>query len=216
MIHPLFEGIILGITISITLGPALIALLQTSIKHGTRRGIALALGIFTSDLTIVIGCFFGASTIITNPTTHMIFGIFGGIILIGFGLFNLTRKMETHEQVEVINEIRVKKPALYRYYAKGFLLNISNPFLWGFWLTSALAITSTYHGNRIFVLLFFSGTLGTVLLTDIIKVILAKKIKVTSNPSLKLWVNRIVGLVFFFFGLFVLICVVFDIPISIK
>jgi threonine/homoserine/homoserine lactone efflux protein len=67
ILHPLFEGIILGLTVAITLGPALFALIQTSIKHGVKTGIFLALGIFLSDLTLVVGCFFGASQIITDP-----------------------------------------------------------------------------------------------------------------------------------------------------
>ena len=54
LLHPLFEGLILGITVAITLGPALVALLQTSIKHGMKTGIFLAIGIFSSDFFLVV------------------------------------------------------------------------------------------------------------------------------------------------------------------
>ena len=216
MIHPLFEGIILGITVSISLGPALVALLQTSIKHGIRTGIFLALGIFLSDLTVVVGAYFGATQIVTNPTTHFIFGILGGTLMLIFGLVSVLRKVSLEEQVEVVTEIRVKRPGPIRYLFKGYFLNIANPFLWAFWLTSVLAITSTYRGDRLSTALFFCGTLGTVLLTDILKTILANKIKVASNPYVKLWVNRIVGIIFILFGLFVIITVVFDLPVNIR
>ena len=158
MLHALFEGIILGITVSISLGPAMLALLQTSIKHGIKTGIFLALGIFTSDLIVVIGAYFGASQIVTNQDTHVIFGIIGGSILIIFGLFQGSRKVQLNEQVEAIQEIKVKKPGVIRYYFKGFVLNIANPFLWAFWITSVIAISSSYR-NKLDVLLFFSGTL---------------------------------------------------------
>jgi threonine/homoserine/homoserine lactone efflux protein len=212
MFHPLFEGIILGITVSISLGPALLALIQTSIKHGIKTGIFLALGIFTSDLIVVFGAYFGASQIITNPTTHVIFGLFGGVVLIIFGIVSITRKVNLNEQVEAINEIKLKRPSIFRYYMKGFILNIANPFLWAFWITSVLAISSSYRGQKVAIVLFFSGTLGTILLTDILKCVLANKIKVANNPHVKLWINRIVGVIFMAFGIFVVANVLWKFP----
>ena len=212
MFHPLFEGIILGITVSISLGPALVALLQTSVKHGIKTGIFLALGIFTSDLFVVIGAYFGASQIVTNPTTHVVFGLIGGFVLIIFGIVSMTHKVNLNEQVEAINEIKVKRPGVIRYYVKGFILNIANPFLWAFWITSMLAISSSYHGQKLAIVLFFCGTLGTVLLTDILKCILANKIKVANNPYVKLWINRIVGAIFVTFGIFVVVNVLWKFP----
>ena len=212
MFHPLFEGIILGITVSISLGPALVALLQTSIKHGVKTGIFLAFGIFTSDLIVVFGAYFGASQIITNPTTHVVFGLIGGIVLIIFGLVSMNKRVNLNEQVEAISEIRVKGPSIFRYYVKGFILNIANPFLWGFWITSVLAISSSYRGQKLAIVLFFSGTLGTILFTDILKCILANKIKVANNPYVKLWMNRIVGAIFVVFGIFVVVNVLWTFP----
>ena len=214
MFHPLFEGIILGITVSISLGPALIALLQTSIKHGIKTGIFLALGIFTSDLIVVIGAYFGASQIITNPTTHVVFGLIGGVVLVIFGIVSITKKVNLNEQVEAISEIKLKHPSLIRYYFKGFILNIANPFLWGFWITSVLAISSSYRGQKVAIVMFFSGTLGTILLTDILKSVLANKIKVANNPHVRLWMNRIVGTIFVVFGIFVVINVLWKIPVN--
>ena len=196
ILHPLFEGIILGLTVAITLGPALFALLQTSIKHGVKTGIFLALGIFLSDLTLVVGCFFGASQIITDPGYHLVLGIIGGVVMCVFGIYTLFKKVPQTEQVEPIDEIKVRKKGVLPYFFKGFLLNIANPSLWFFWITSVVAISGTYGGDQKNVALFFSGTLGVILTTDILKVVLANKIKLAGNPQIKLWVNRIVGLLF--------------------
>jgi threonine/homoserine/homoserine lactone efflux protein len=214
MIHPVFEGMILGITVSISLGPALVALLQTSIKHGIKTGIILALGIFTSDFFVVVGAYFGASQIVTNPTTHIIFGLIGGVVLIIFGIISIIRKVNLKEQVGVITEIKVKRPGVFRYYFKGFILNIANPGVWAFWITSVLAIASSYRGQKLAITLFFAGTLGTILTTDILKCILANKIKVANNPHVKLWINRIVGSIFVLFGIFVIINVLWKIPLN--
>lgn len=214
MLHPVFEGMILGITVSISLGPALVALLQTSIKHGIKTGIILALGIFTSDFFVVVGAYFGASQIVINPTTHIIFGLIGGVVLIIFGIISIIRKVNLKEQVGVITEIKVKRPGVFRYYFKGFILNIANPGVWAFWITSVLAIASSYRGQKLAITIFFAGTLGTILTTDILKCILANKIKVANNPHVKLWINRIVGSIFILFGIFVIINVLWKIPLN--
>lgn len=204
ILHPLFEGIILGLTVAISIGPALFALLQTSIKHGVKTGIFLAAGIFVSDLTLVVGFYFGAAQIVTDTSYHLVLGIAGGIVMAIFGIFTFFRKVPQTEQVEPINEIKVKNKGYFPYFFKGYILNLANPFLWVFWITSMLAINAAYGGNQQSVALFFIGSLSVILMTDILKVMLANKIKVAGNPQVKLWMNRIVGLLFMIIGAFVI------------
>jgi threonine/homoserine/homoserine lactone efflux protein len=204
LLHPLFEGLILGITVAITLGPALVALLQTSIKHGIRTGIFLAFGIFSSDLFLVVAAFFGVSEVITAPKYHLILGIIGGTLMIAFGIFTFFRKVPKNEQVEAISEIHVKRPGLLPYFFKGFILNVVNPSLWFFWIFWVVSINSTYGGDKKSVAMFFAGALGMILATDIAKCVLANKIKVLGNPNVKIWINRIVGVLFFIFGAFII------------
>ncbi len=202
ILHPLFEGIILGLTVAISIGPALFALLQTSIKHGIKTGIFLAAGIFISDLALVVGFYFGASAIVTNPKYHLVLGIIGGIVMTIYGVYTFFKRVPLTEQVEAISEIKVKKNGRMPYFFKGFVLNFANPFLWVFWITSMLAINATYGGNQQSVALFFIGTLSIILMTDILKVVLATKIKIAGNPQVTLWMNRIVGLLFMIIGAF--------------
>ena len=212
MIIPFFKGLVLGLTVAITLGPAIFALLQTSIKHGVKIGISLAFGIFASDSLIVVGAFFGVSEIVTDPSYRLVFGIIGGIVMTVFGIFTFFKKVPKTEQIEVITEIKVKRPGPIPYFIKGFILNIANPGVWAFWITSVLAISSSYRGQKLAIVLFFCGTLGTILLTDILKCILANKIKVANNPHVKLWINRIVGIIFVVFGIFVMANVLWKFP----
>ncbi len=205
MLHPLFEGMFLGLTVAIVIGPAMFALMQTSLKHGIKIGVFLALGIFFSDLTIVVGSYFGASQLISNPRNHMVLGIIGGSVLILFGLLTLIRHVPKTEQVEAVSEIRVKRRGPFPYFVKGYVLNIANPTLWVFWITSVVAINASYGGNQQKVALFFGGTLMMVLGTDILKAVLANKIRGASNPVVKMWVNRIVGVLFMIIGIFVIV-----------
>jgi threonine/homoserine/homoserine lactone efflux protein len=203
-LHPLFEGLILGLTVAITLGPALFALLQTSIKHGIKIGIFLAFGIFLSDLALVVGFYFGASRIITDAKYHLVLGVIGGFVMAVYGIYSFFKKVPKTEQVEAINEIKVKKKGALPYFFKGFLLNIANPFLWVFWISSVLAVNGSYGGDQRSVALFFAGTLAMVLTTDILKVVLANKIKVMGNPQVTIWMNRVVGLLFIIMGTFII------------
>ena len=121
-----------------------------------------------------------------------------------FGIYTFFKKVPQTEQVEAINEIKVKKKGPFPYFFKGFILNLANPFLWVFWITSMLAINATYGGDQKSVALFFVGSLSVILMTDILKVVLANKIKIAGNPQVKLWMNRIVGLLFMIIGAFVI------------
>lgn len=212
MLIPFFKGLILGLTVAITLGPAIFALLQTSIKHGVKIGISLAFGIFASDLLIVVGAFFGVSEIVTDPSYRLVFGIIGGIVMTTFGVFTFFKKIPRTEQVEVIAEIKVKRPGTFPYFVKGFVLNIANPSLWFFWITCVVSISSTYSGpdKRKSVASFFVGALAMVLATDILKCILANQIKVLERPVVKLWVNRIVGILFLIIGAFIIVGTVYE------
>ena len=121
-----------------------------------------------------------------------------------FGIYTFFKKVPQTEQVEVIDEIKVRKKGVLPYFFKGFFLNIANPSLWFFWITSVVAISGTYGGDQKNVALFFSGTLGVILTTDILKVVLANRIKLAGNPQIKLWINRIVGLLFIIIGVFII------------
>jgi threonine/homoserine/homoserine lactone efflux protein len=212
LLIPFFKGLVLGITVAITLGPALFALLQTSIKHGVKIGISLAFGIFASDLLIVVGAFFGVSEIVTDPSYRLVFGIIGGLVMTIFGIFTFFKKVPKTEQIEVITEIKVKRPGPIPYFIKGFVLNLANPSLWLFWITCVISISSTYSGpdKRKSVASFFCGALLMVLSTDILKCVLANQIKVLERPSVKLWINRIVGILFMIIGTFIIVGTIYE------
>ena len=207
MFRALAQGFILGFTVAVMLGPAFFTLIQTSIHRGFKSGVLLALGIFISDLSLVLLCGFGASQIVYEPKQKMILGIVGGIILILFGAFTFTRKvdMETDDTKE---PIKVPKP--FTFIAKGFLLNFANPFVWIFWLGVVGVVTSTYSEKTEYMVVFLIGTLGTVFATDIIKSFIANKIKNILKPHFMTWLNRLVGLSLIVFGVFLMLRVLFD------
>lgn len=200
--HPFLQGIILGLTLSALLGPALFSLLQTSIHRGMKSGIFLAVGIFLSDVSVVYLAFLGALQLINQKNNYMIAGIIGGLILIGFGIYTFLHKIHIDENNRAI-EVRVPGPLTY--ILKGYFLNIMNPFVWFFWISAMVGVSSTYGDDKHGVMIFFIGTLSTVLGSDILKVFIANKIKERLKANILVKVNHFVGLLLIGFGIFLII-----------
>ena len=137
---PLLDGIILGLTLAIFFGfgPALFALLQTTIHRGLGSGIVLAIGVFLSDLALVGLCFLGAIQVINKPENNLAFAIISGTILIVFGIVTYTRKAP-HAKTE--NGIKQKKPGPITYLLKGFFLNIAK--VWKTKFSEVLLVSPT-------------------------------------------------------------------------
>lgn len=197
--NPLIEGAILGMTLAVLLGPALFALVQTSILRGFRSGIYLATGIFFSDITLVFLCFIGALQIISNDHNRLTFGIISGGILIIYGIVTFARSVQLKNGNGNGNE--EKKPSWYTYILKGYFLNVANPYVWLFWMTVMVGVTSDYRDDTNAIILFFIGALSMVLFTDILKAYIAKKIKNLLTESNIKVMNKVVGVLLFFFGI---------------
>ena len=195
--NPFLEGIILGMTLSVLLGPALFALIQTSIQWGFRSGMQLAIGIFFSDITLVFLCFIGALQIISTDSNRLIFGLIAGSILIGYGVVNFVRNTKIKQNNSNGNGIRKKWTT---YILKGYFLNIANPYVWLFWITVTVGVTSDYGDNTKSAIFFFSGVLLTIFATDIVKVYISKRIKTLLKPTIVKRMNQVVGILLFFFG----------------
>ncbi len=205
--NPFLEGAIIGLTLSVLLGPALFSLIQTSIHRGFRSGAMLAVGIFFSDLALIFLSYLGAMQILSSDNNRLLFGFISGMILISYGIFALSRKTKTNENGDMILE---KENNRYKYLIKGFFLNIANPFVWIFWMGLTVGVTANYGNDTHAAFLFFSGTLFTIISTDLIKVYVAKAIKGLLNPNNIKRLNQIVGVLLILFGLVLMIRTLFN------
>ncbi len=200
--HPLIEGMILGLTLSIMLGPALFSLIQTSIHRGLYRGIILAIGIFLSDLSLVWLCNLGAAQVFGDNRNSILVGTIGGAILVAFGIVTYLRRVQL-ETDQLMDSIR--KPGPMTYIVKGFLLNFANPFVWLFWVSVMVTVSASYGAGSFNVKLFFAGALLTVLITDFLKVVVAHQLKRYLKPRFIIAMNHVVGIMLVIFGVFLVI-----------
>jgi threonine/homoserine/homoserine lactone efflux protein len=87
------------------------------------------------------------------------------------------------------------------YFLRGFLLNTVNPFTVFFWLgiTGAVLIPNGWNNRE--TLIFFSGMLGTLVLTDTLKAYGAKRIRRFLTPRHTTQVRQAIGLLLIVFGI---------------
>jgi threonine/homoserine/homoserine lactone efflux protein len=203
MIHPLFEGIFIGLTMAVMLGPALFALLQTSITRGTKAGVILAFGIFLSDFFIVVMSYLGAAQLLSQGKKSLVVGLIGGTILIIYGIVTFTRKVHIQDSNNLLEQQRLPGPLTYL--IKGFFLNFANPFVWFFWFTVMMGISGTYGSEFSAVSSLFGGVLITIFSTDVLKVFIASSIKKYLTLKILNLVNYVVGVLLVIFGIILII-----------
>jgi threonine/homoserine/homoserine lactone efflux protein len=206
MIHVFFAGTLLGIILSITLGPAFFSIIQTSIDRGFKSAFYIAVGISLSDLALIGLSFLGVSHIIHIGNNQEIFGIVGGTILIMFGVYTFFKKPEMLKR-RLGGKFKISNPNIATFIGKGFLLNIANPFLWIFWISAMSGLSQQVAPELLnaYMITFFSGTVITVFSLDILKSYVGLKIKKYLSIRKQLYMNRIVGISLVIFGIVLIV-----------
>jgi len=209
MVDIFFEGVVLGLIVSITVGPAFFAIIQTGIHRGFTGGFFMALGILFSDITLIAICYLGASMIFDNPDNKLYIGLIGGVLLIIFGVVTFNRKPDI--LLRRSSKYKTpKKPGPFTFFFKGYFINILNPFLIIFWLTAMGWVSSKAPEGYLlnYAIVFFTGTLIMVFLMDLLKSFIGVKIKKYLRPRIILWINRVVGALLMGFGVVLIIRVI--------
>lgn len=125
MIDTVIKGIVIGLFISIPLGPIGMLCIQRTLSRGRKYGIATGLGATTSDLLYTLVTLFFLSFVVDVIEQHeILIQIGGSIVLIGFGLFTFLNHPATQPQP---NE--KPKNSLFSDYFTSMALTLSNPFV---------------------------------------------------------------------------------------
>lgn len=124
-------------------------------------------------------------------------GILAGIILIVFGAIHFKKPDDKNENAT----FELKGPSTTSMILKGFFLNSLNPAVWLLWLSNVTAMGKTLNFSVIKMIIYFSITLGLVLLVELGKVSAANRLKRILNPKIMYIVNIITGSLLVIFGL---------------
>jgi threonine/homoserine/homoserine lactone efflux protein len=120
----ILKGILLGLTVSMPLGPIGIILINRTIKRGMLSGFFSGLGLATADTLLALLAGVGFTVIISFiKEERFILSIIAGLIIIGVGL-----KVFLSNPVKDIRNREKTDKSLWRDYYSVFVLSISNPY----------------------------------------------------------------------------------------
>ncbi|MFT7154115.1 MAG: threonine/homoserine/homoserine lactone efflux protein [Bacteroidia bacterium] len=188
------EGFVLGLGMMVFVGPVFFTLLKSALSYGVWAGLMVVLGIFMSDVVCVVLCSFGAIPFFKNPENQFYLASGGGVILLCLGL-----KYIFKPNVIVEDNIELKAGHYTAYFAKGFLVNFVNPFVFVTWI-SIIGLGQTRFGSGTNLWIFLGAALLAIFITDSTKVLFAHRIKKLIQPKFLLRVYQIIGVVMIGFG----------------
>ena len=191
-----FEGYVIGLALIVFIGPVFFNLLKSTLQYGIVSGLWVAFGIFISDVVCVLLCAFGAAAFFKNQNNQFLIGTIGGVILILLGFkYLLFPMIKTKEEKLTLNT-----SDYFGFFAKGFLVNFVNPFVFLVWLGIIKMASIKYGGFNQDLGLYLSGALLGILTTDSAKAFFANRLKVLLNPDFLCWVYRSIGVLLIGFG----------------
>jgi len=195
----LLEGILLGLTLSLMVGPLLFAIIQAALERGVQAGVAVAMGLWTSDVLFIMLIYFSASALAAFtalPNFRLWAGLLGSLLLIIFGIASLLSRRN------IQSAARRRPPGkLAGYFLRGFLLNTINPFTVFFWLGIGSGIVAANREQSLGLLRFFLGMMLTLAIADLLKAWGAKYLCRWLTPQHVMQVQKGIGLLLIVFGL---------------
>lgn len=198
------KGLILGILLSVSVGPIIFSVLKQSLNNGHRGGYAFIAGVSASDLILVVICNLFTHIFDAVMQHEIIIGISGSILLIILGVFNIFfRKAQTSDKgIHVIANLRKRDIA--GIFFSGFFMNTLNPGTLLFWFAATATITADSklmnHPEQ-YRLIVFLIALVFNLSSDFLKVLLANTIRNKLTPHNIHLINRVSGAILIIFGI---------------
>lgn len=188
------EGFVLGLGMVIFVGPVFFTLLKSALNYGFWAGMMVAFGIFVSDVACVALCALGAIPFFKDGDNQSWLALVGSFILFALGLKYLLRP-----NVNSNPELKLKVGHYTAYFAKGFLVNFVNPFVFIVWI-GVIGLAQGKYGSGTELWVFLGSVLIGILFTDSLKVVFADRIKKFIQPAFLLRAYQVIGGVMLGFG----------------
>lgn len=199
----MFEGlpyaILYGFILAFAVGPVFFIIIETSITKGFRSALTFDLGAIFADIVFIVFAYYSTSRILEKIKDDPNLIIFGGLILCVFGIISYIKTSKSFRQIVKEHYNVDPKKNLLGLFIKGFLLNFINFGVLAGWIgviVMANALTTTSQG----VIVFLATVLISMLVTDIAKMLLAKKLKSKMTPRFIFKTKKWVSILIIVFG----------------
>lgn len=202
MLQDVLAAIPIGFFLAFLLGPVFFVLLETAAIKGFRAAFSFDIGVLFADVVFVLVAYLSTTKLLNSIKDDPALFVFGGGILITYGIiqFIQTKKVLQHEEVPEIQKLN--KRDYLGLAAKGFLLNFINIGVLGFWLGLIIVFGPQLKMDSNRMLVFFGSVLGTYLIVDIFKILLAKKLNSKLTPDRIYVVKKGISVLLIIFGVF--------------
>lgn len=199
MTDAIITGLLLGLALMLSLGPAIFTIIKLRISYGLSSAYFFVSGVWISDIIWILtaNLFSGIFEDVVNH--RQIIGFCGSGFLIGLGIFYLFFK-KYHTREELDRGISIGAATHARLFLTGLFMNLLNPGVIALWFAAVTkTISNEFTVNER--LVTFSICLGISILADIFKIKLAGKLRRKLTDKNIRIINRISGILFLIFGL---------------
>jgi len=207
MLNDILAAIPWGILLAFTVGPVFFVLLEISVTKGFRAALVFDFGVVFGDLVFILIAYFSTNQLLEKLKDDPSLFIFGGVIMFFFGLISFIKEKKNKKKLadsDFLEDVINKKNYLGLFF-KGFILNFINIGVLAFWMGIIIIFGPKLDMNPNRIFLFFSTIILVYLLTDVIKILIAKQLKNKLTPYLIYKVKREINVILMIFGFFLII-----------
>lgn len=208
----ILSGLLLGLFIALSVGPTLFAVIRYSMHHSYKAGIAFILGVSISDILYVLLANLASGWLVFLEEQQDIVGYVGSGLFIGMGLYALLKKYIPRRPRRG-KELNITAGTYFKLWASGFLMNTLNPAVVLLWVGAAIKATNSEY-DLLHRFLFFGVCLGMVLIADVLKVLLADRIRNWLTLRKIMYLNKTSAVFILLFGLLLLAKVFFQVKLG--
>lgn len=198
-INDLWLFVLSGILLNILPGPDSLYIISRSAGQGFKAGSVAALGIGSGTLVHIFAAALGLSAILaTSATAFMVVKIIGALYLISIAISMILSRAQPTSKVAAVQPMPLR-----RIFRQGFLTNVLNPKVALFFLAFVPQFIdpASTHKALAFILLGLIFNLNGMIWCHLLAWSSAHASRrVKQNPRLTLWLNRLAGGLFGYFG----------------
>ena len=205
MIEDIILGIPLGILLCFMIGPVFFVLLETAAIKGFRAALVFDLGVVTADLVFIAIAYFSSYRLINNIKDEPALFIFGGLIMVTYGIISFLKQKKAIKKLDFKDQIELIKKNYAGLFVKGFLLNFINVGVLGFWLLIFITFGPQLELKTSRLATFFTSIIATYLVVDIIKILLAKRLKSKMTTANILKIKQVTSILLIVFGITIML-----------
>lgn len=198
-INDLWLFVLSGILLNILPGPDSLYIISRSASQGFKAGSVAALGIGSGTLVHIFAAALGLSAILaTSATAFMVVKIIGALYLISIAISMILSRAQPTSKVAAVQPMPLR-----RIFRQGFLTNVLNPKVALFFLAFVpqfIDPASTHKALAFIVLGLIFNVNGMIWCHLLAWSSAHARRRVKQNPRLTLWLNRLAGGLFGYFG----------------